>query len=688
MRLVYVVATIILTAEFAFAAEEQRIEVMLVHGQSISVDTTNVKVADRMVVDTASILKSVPGANVNANGMLTGIAQYRGLYGDRIAITIDDVELIAGCPNAMGPPLSYASPMLTEELVLHRGITGVSGALESMGGHINAKLARGDFGDNEDFTFSGMFNTRYGSNGELSSNAIRLMSANASHRVSLLAELDRGDDISTPKGDIFPSELSRDRFDLSYGYQTDGSSLLVYTGALDTENTGTPALPMDIRLIDTDMHGLQYRLDLSDKSQLYAKFSANEVVHRMDNFSMRTPPGNPMQFRQNYTVKEGTSFRLGGRYAADFADLNFGLDGKYAEHDATITNPNAAAFEIIHFNNIQRDVSGIYLELSKDTAGGNWELGIRHNRVATDADPVGATGMMGMMGTNAAILANAFNSAERDLEFDNTDVVAKYGKPLSENSKLVLEVGSKSRAPSYQELYLWLPLQSTGGLADGRNYIGNLDLDAEQSREINLGWDWSGRKGRIAPQIYFKRIDDYIQGTATTNMTANMLATMMSGAPALQFNNVEAEILGFDIAWNYIFSDAVFIEGAISYSDGKRTDKDDNLYRQSPNNSRIALNYTANQWHLKIESLLYAEQSDVAAFNNELPSSGYGLLNFHASWHPTENLTFEARIDNLGDKTYQDHLAGVNRVAGGEIAQGVRLFGPERSVVAGVKYAF
>ncbi|RKZ70448.1 MAG: hypothetical protein DRQ48_06300, partial [Gammaproteobacteria bacterium] len=31
--------------------------------------------------DSAQLLKKIPGANVNSNGSVTGIAQYRGMYG-------------------------------------------------------------------------------------------------------------------------------------------------------------------------------------------------------------------------------------------------------------------------------------------------------------------------------------------------------------------------------------------------------------------------------------------------------------------------------------------------------------------------------------------------------------------------------------------------------------------------------
>ncbi|MBT6579229.1 MAG: TonB-dependent receptor, partial [Cellvibrionales bacterium] len=51
--------------------------------------------------DSADILKSMPGANANGNGPITGIAQYRGMYGDRISVKIDQAPTLTGGPNAM-----------------------------------------------------------------------------------------------------------------------------------------------------------------------------------------------------------------------------------------------------------------------------------------------------------------------------------------------------------------------------------------------------------------------------------------------------------------------------------------------------------------------------------------------------------------------------------------------------------
>ena len=86
--------------------------------------------------------------------------------------------------------------------------------------------------------------------------------------------------------------------------------------------------------------------------------------------------------------------------------------------------------------------------------------------------------------------------------------------------------------------------------------------------------------------------------------------------------------------------------------------------------------------------MLYAAQDNVSAFNNELATPAYELVNVTFAWSPLESLRVEARIDNLLDETYQDHLVGVNRAMGSDIPVGQRLYGAERTISAGVIFNF
>ena len=445
---------------------------------------------------------------------------------------------------------------------------------------------------------------------------------------------------------------------------------------------------MDIRYIDSELFGVDLERRLDNGMTLTARAGFNEVDHLMDNFSLRTPPATPMRNRQNLTYGRGAMFDLSADWSGDEYSLVGGIDGRYANHDSRISNPANANFFIQNFNDIRRDVTSAFGIVRRNGADSDWELGLRYTHVAANADPVSFGGMMGMMATQAGMLADAFNTSDRSRQFDSVDIVAKYVRPLGDTLSLGIDVGSKARAPSYQELYLWLPLQATGGLADGRSYVGNLDLDVERSNEITLGLEWATSRFGFSPQVFYRRVDDYIQGVPAASTAANALATMMTGSAALMFDNVDAEIYGFDAGWRYALTEVVAFSGSASYTRGRRTDVDDNLYRLPPPNAMLALDATLQGWAARAEVVAYARQDKVSAFNEEMETPGYAVVNAQVSWQPVPSWRVDFRATNLFDRGYQDHLAGINRVRDVDIPVGERLYGAGRSFTVGAVFSF
>lgn len=668
--------------------DRQSIDEIVVSGRQLSTRDATIVVEREFVMDVAEALERLPGANRNQNGRLSGIAQYRGMFGDRVSVSIDGLGMISGGPNAMDAPLSYVSPMITEQLVLERGIPGVASAPESIGGHVDASIARGDFSTADRFELGGMVGARYANNGDTTSLAGRLTAASRSHRISLVGQADRGDDQSTPAGRIVPSELSRDRLDASYAYQNEGSEFLVFAGSLDTRDTGTPALAMDIRYIDSYLYGINVARQLSPDLSVRVKAGYTDVDHVMDNFSLRPAPDSPMQYRQNRAQGDGVVFTVQSDYSMGDLFVTAGIDGRLASHESLITNPNNAMFFIHNFNDIERDVLSAFSAIRHESTDSDWEIGLRYVDISTDAGDVSFGGLMDMMGMNAGQLADAFNAADRNLSYGNVEAVFKYSKRLTRDLAINVDIGSKTRAPSYQELYLWLPLQATGGLADGRNYIGNLELSSERSNEIAVGFDWAGGRFTISPQAYFRDVSDYIQGVPSTVMPANMLAMMMSGNGALQFDNVDAEIYGIDLGWRYALTERLGIEGSAGYTRGRRTDVDDNLYRLPPLNGSVALRFVDSDWSARAELVAYDRQDRVSTFNAEQPTPGYGIVNAAISWNAGRRIRIDVEASNLFDRGYQDHLAGVNRVRDADIAPGERLWGAERTISVGAVMTF
>ena len=689
LRLTACMAVILPAAVCAQApADEEATDVdeVIVIGRSVSTGLAQIEVDREMLVDTATVLKDIPGANVNANGPVTGIAQYRGMYGDRVSVVIDHLGVVSGGPNAMDAPLSYVSPMITEELAVTRGIASVSHAPESIGGHVSARLSRGEFAA-AGTALDGFVGSRYSGNGNVSTSAGRVTLATDRHKVSFVAEIDDGDDISTPVGVMRPSRLHRERGDLSYAFSNGNTSVLLFAGRLDTDETGTPALPMDIRFIDTNLAGARATIDLNDTHSIEVRLGWNDVEHLMDNFGLRQAPLAP-RHRQSFTTGSGTQFSLAGLQALTDATLKFGVDATTAEHDATVTNPNNAMFRVGNFVDISRDLVSVFAEWQRNRERGDLELGVRFRHVETDSGEVAASGMMGDMGTSVGLLADAFNAEKRNLSWGSIDALVKYRLHVASGTEWRFEIGSKTRAPSYQELYLWLPMQSTGGLADGRTYIGNLDLDEERSNEITVGFGKDIGRVTVSPQLFYRRVDGYIQGVPSTNMIANRVSQMMSGVPALEFANVDAEIWGADIAWKVELNGHWYVDGIASYARGQRRDVDDNLYRLAPPNASASLTWEADRVSVSAEVVGYAKQDKVSSFNNEAPTPGYGIANAMLVWNPSDALRLEARVNNLLDKAYQDHVAGINRANGSDIPVGARLYGAERTVSAGVIFSF
>jgi iron complex outermembrane receptor protein len=435
------------------------------------------------------------------------------------------------------------------------------------------------------------------------------------------------------------------------------------------------------------MYGAQFGFDVSSNLAVEARVRYNDVAHAMDNFSLREAPA-PTMHRLNRADGSGSQFYLASTLEKGESTFVLGVDGIDASHESIITNPNNAMFRVDNFIDVERDLLGAFAEAQIDAVSGELEFGLRYNHVSTNAGDVAAAGMMGMMANLVGQLASTFNSADRDISWNTLDAVIKYSRPLSASIEWRFEVGSKSRAPSYQELYLWLPMQATGGLADGRTYIGNLDLSEERSNEIVIGVGAQVGAFSISPQVFYRRVDDYIQGVPSTNMTANMVAMMMNGSEPLQFDNVDAEIWGFDAAWGYELSDSLLLDGIVSLARGQRRDINDHLYRLSPLNGSVGLTYSADTWSLKSEIIGYADQDRVSITNDETGTSGYWLLNLGYTWQPLAALRIEARVDNLLDETYQNHVTGINRAAGSDIPVGERLFGVERTLSAGLIYSF
>jgi iron complex outermembrane recepter protein len=693
-------------SSIAAAQDAQRVEEITVIGVR---DTHTVITDDTLVApaDTAQLLRKMPGANINKNGELTGIAQYRGMYGDRIRVSVNGAQINGAGPNSMDAPLHYAPVAILESLTINRGIASVSSGQETIGGYVEAKTYSGEYGSGNAFEFGGRsyFGAQSVNSGTVASGFFSL--ANRNHIFRSFVMQEQADDLDFPGGKIIPSEYERERFDLGYSFRSGDHEFSMDFARNNTKDAGTAALPMDILSVDSDLYRSRYTWEGNDRT-LTVEFSASNNKHWMSNFHLRRPPQDnmmttgAMRFRRNFATSENYGFAVKMEQFDDSGSWLYGIDRNFASHRSTITNPNTGPFYISNFNDAERDVWGAFIERSQSLSSRTGlEAGVRVNKVDSGSDLVSANlnpanmmmGMPFMINNAAGMLSNAINGSELDQADTNFDWFARFSIEAGNNTTWYVGAARKSRSPSYQERYLWIPLESTGGLADGKTYIGNPNLDPEVSHEIELGFDTDSGPLHFYPRAFYKKVSDFIQGTPATNMVAvnfaQMMADMGMGQPGpLQFSNVEATFYGFDLESSYELSSQLTLRAVASIVRGKRDDISDNLYRISPDNMILALDYRKDNWTATLESVSYADQDRVSATNGEQSTDGYSLVNVTGSIVVSTDLEISLGLENLFDKEYQDHLAGYNRAFNPDIAMRTRMPGLGRNYYARLMWYF
>lgn len=673
-------------------AQDTRLAPVTIEAEPQSPGTVERTTEQKVYSDVAEVLKELPGAQVNRNGPLTGIAQYRGLFGNRVNVLIDGISLKGAGPNGMDPPLSNLAPSLTESIQLHRGIAPVSSGIETIGGTITADPRQSRFTKGDAFEFHGAAGAGFQSVNDGLYGSLFASLANRNYRLHVSGSKEEGDDYDFEGNRaVRNTEYERKTASVGGGFRFfDDHEIGFNYSDLDWGPAGTPALPLDPLFVRGWHAKSDYQGRFGD-SIIEAGYFYQDFRHAMDNFTLR-PLASPAAARMTRTEVDG-----GGAHFALTTPLwlgawKTGFDFDQANHDATITNPNNPLFRIDNFVGVERDRYSLYTEWRGEVAKRwNLELGLRVTRAETDAGDVSATIPIGPGGSTpppVVALQNGFNAADRDVSDDTFDAALVLRHDLRDDLTLEAGFARKSRAPSYVERYLWLPLEITGGLADGRLYVGDINLKPEVAYQFELGLEWRGSDFLFAPRAFYHQIDDYIQGIPATDPNVITVANVNNAPNPLQYANIDARLYGVDIEWNYSLTRHWLLDGTLSYVRGERRDAPDNLYRIAPFTNRIQLSYLASNWRAGVETVLVDSQDDVSAFNAEEPTPGYVLLNLRGEYQPVKGLNLALGVDNLLDKRYAEHVGSFNRVVQPDLAVGERIPSYGRNVFVNANFTW
>jgi iron complex outermembrane receptor protein len=679
---------LLVTAVTVVHAEEMSLPTISVQGVSTEVVPYAMPALTASSPDTGDMIKRLPGANINRNGPITSIAQYRGLFGNRVNVLIDGFGQQEAGPNSMDSPLSYLAASRTKSVSVYRGIAPVRTGIETIGGTLSAESNHVDFGYTNEAEIKGNASAGYASNGHARQLGLTTAITNQNHRLQVSGSSDRGDDLDFKGGTIRPSKHDRDTLGLHYGYQDNGQTFNADIEHLDIGETATSTMPMDIVFFRGENYKFKFGNEMTNGDNYEVRLRYQDIEHEMNNFEQRDKP----LMQQRFVTPDVEAFGISALY--NHANLTFGFDIDQADHNATIFSPNDAAFFIEAFNDVERDRYSIFAEGQNEMHGWNIETGVRYSLIESDASEVTFDNIPAMAVANLSSLGDRLNNADRSQEDHLVDLVAVFKRELNQELDFEFGFARKTRAPSYQERYLWAPIEVTAGLGDGNSYIGNIDLDEEVSYQAELGFDWHTPRFAVSPRIFYHHINDYIQGVAA-DLTDGPLIGISSLAPfggdptPLQYSNVDAKLYGFDANWLAAISPEWQLDGTISYVRGKRRDTGDNLYRIAPLSARTMLSYVQSMWRVGFEAETIAKQNQVSAENEEEQTGGYALFNLSGQYQAAPDVVVTAGVNNIFNRGYADHLGGFNRAAGNDdIAVGERLPGLGRNGYININYTF
>jgi iron complex outermembrane receptor protein len=436
---------------------------------------------------------------------------------------------------------------------------------------------------------------------------------------------------------------------------------------------------------------------------------SNFLLRRPPDFSvLPLPPFQGTDRRSARASSDELGFRVVRHHALQGGELQAGVEGKWAEHDVKIADPDVPSFFVDNFRESGDDSLTVFGQWSTSLENGwYWELGtaVRQAETVTgrvDAMPARMVDMdpgawpAGTPPRAVWLLRERFNRGDRRHDDLTVDWVARTRYPLSDDVVVELAASRRERSPSYLERYLWIPLEANAGIGDGNNYVGDPELEPETARQLELGLDIDRGSFHLSPRLFYREVEGYIQGIPATNPAVIAVSANANGDPTpLRFANTDARFRGADLEFGVQLASRWRLEGSASLVRAERTDIDDDLFRIAPDTLRVSLHYQRETLQVQLEQVLVAAQANLSATNTLDPANGnnsfertpgHELTNLFVDWMPRPDLTLSIGLENLLDHEWKDHLAGFNRIPDSRVPVGERLPGAGRNLFARFHY--
>ncbi len=648
-----------------------------VKSTAIKTDVTNVSGEDLVSGDLSSALSdSVPSITIIRRSGIANDIILRGQRKDNINVLIDGGKIYGACPNRMDPPTSHVITSNIKDVEIIEGPYDVedfgtlSGAVKittkkpskKIKGIINANAGSWNYRKGSAFISGGKGPVKVLFGGSVeSSDQYRDGKGNTmAKQLSLATEGSTNPKILGMQ--YLPSEVNR------YAYRKKSFLGKIFVDTVNnqefrfsytanrSDNVLYPSTPMDAIVDDSNLYNVKYLFNnlgtYSDK--LSFEYYYSNVYHVMTNEYRKISLG------PNGTVAHVINSRVYGfkainRFHIERISFAYGVDISKRNWNGRYWKKYYGAH--IGLNNSMPDVNtvnlGLFAKGKRKFGKLELEAGIRydHTRVTTN------------------------NSDPHEKYNDLSGYLFAYYN-ITPSLKYFIGAGKSIRVPDAKESHYRLKdLTST---TEGK-LVGNPHIKDVKNYEVDMGIEGHCSNALFKAKVFYSRLRDYIVYNAT----------------AVQYQNVNAKIYGYELSATYFITDSLYVNGGVAYQRGKKdsplvgqTNK--NLPSIPPIKVNMAINYDYRGYAFKTEMVASGRWSKYDSDNGEQAIPGWAVFNCKLTKKNIfRRFNITLGVDNIFDKkyavsnTYKDLT-----LVSGSTGQVMLLNEPGRYIYANLSFVF
>ncbi|MGC9457800.1 MAG: TonB-dependent receptor domain-containing protein [Halothiobacillaceae bacterium] len=587
--------------------------------------------------DSGEALRLVPGVSGSRMGRHGVDPIIRGQTADQVNVLIDGGMVNGACPNRMDPPTSFASLLLFDRVVVEKGVHSLVGASGGSGGTIRferdtAARAAAEPGISGEASIGANTN---GLNHEASAD---LLMAGDHAYLRIQGESVDADNYEDGNGEEVPSSLTKRTGTLVGGYQWDADNGIEATvtrsRATDARYAGAGMDAPKDELTDWRIKG-RAAPGLAFAERVRAEVWHADVDHVMDNYSLRTPPANPMMYSRSPTSAKTQGGRLVASASLARFQVDYGVEFNRVERNALVEHPFSGNLKFRTWPGVRQQRFGLFAQADTSVGeNGLLRAGVRADRHESrmNADLPGPS----IANNQAPWVPDSTRSAARKTQDDwGIEALLRYEHMLEDGWTAFAGASRTVRVADATERYFFHPMMKR---------LGNPALDPEVHYQLDAGVMGRLERATVEFSAFVDRVDDYILRDRVGEVQT--------------YRNVDALLYGAEFSGVQELGEDWQLTGTLAWVRGRVPSEHRNLPQMPPINGLLGVEYSPGDWLTGARLRFASRQShiDTQSGLDTTKTPAWGVLDLYASYRFTEHFSLRAGVDNVFDRNYAEHV--------------------------------